>query len=101
MADDEEHGGTFRLAGASAIRVKLNSEGALAILQGTDVMDDLVARAQRIAAAASAGGSGGTFLVEQEVTTERARVVVVTADADAMVAEARDRSLTRAVDAGR
>ena len=86
------------------LRIELNEEGIRELLQSPEVTGDLLARGQRIASAATAASistGGGTFLVESEQTGERTRVVIVTADAPAMVAEATSRALTRALDAGR
>lgn len=79
-----------------SVRIKLNSQGAREILSSGSVSDDLTSRAQSIAAAAGPG---------MEVTTtrnrDRAVVFVKTATTEARRAEAEDRALTRAIDAGR
>ena len=81
---------------AGDLRVKLNRAGIRALLRSTEVERDLDARARRIAAAAGEG-----MEVETEVGPARARSAVFTATRDAQEAEATDRTLTRALDAGR
>lgn len=79
-----------------SIRVKLNRPGIVALLQSSEVTADLDDRTERIAAAAGDG-------FEATVTRNRDRAVgfVRTATTEARRAEAEDRSLTRALDAGR
>lgn len=75
----------------------LNHAGVAELLKGPEIQADLTARGQRIADAAGDG-------VEVEVPfvgQNRARVTVRTATFEAMVNEAEDRTLTRAIDAGR
>ena len=83
-----------------AMVLKLNIPGFVALRNSPEVQADIKARAERIAAAAGDG------FVVSPVTTNmsrsgRARVAVITGDADAMLAEANDQALTRAIDAGR
>lgn len=78
------------------IRVKLNSAGVRALLRSSGVQADLRSRAQRIAARA---GDGHTVHTSQ--SAQRARAEVVTESFEAMMLEARDRNLTRAIGAGR
>lgn len=75
--------------------IKLHSPGVKALLQDPKVTD-LEGRAARIAAAAGEG-------MEADLTIgpQRARASVRTATPEAMVAEATNRDLTRAIDAGR
>lgn len=77
--------------------IKLNSSGIRELLKSPGVVADLEDRASRIAAAAGAGmeTAGAT------IGRNRARATVVTASYEAMLAEATDRALTRAIDAGR
>jgi len=79
-----------------SVRIRLNSDGVRELLQSPEVQADLRARAERIAAAAGPG-----HVVETSVGSTRARAVVITSTFDAMLAEARDRNLTRAISAGR
>lgn len=78
------------------IRVQLNKAGVRALLVSQDVADDLTKRGDRIAAAAGEG-------FEVTTTKNRDRVVVFVRSTtfEAMRAEAEDRALTRAIDAGR
>lgn len=66
------------------------------LLKSVEVQSDLAARGARIAAA---GGDG--MRVDVRVGRNRARVSVVTATKKARIAEATERRLTRALDAGR
>jgi hypothetical protein len=81
---------------ASSVRIKLNRAGIRELLRSVEVSDDLEARAERIASAAGPG-----HRVEVEDNDKRARAAVITDTFEARLAEAVDRNLTRAVDAGR
>jgi hypothetical protein len=82
--------------------IKINHDGVKALLRSEGVQAELRRRAEQIAAAANAAsGLDAGFVVDNDVGKNRARSVVVTATADAMVAEATDRTLTRSFDAGR
>lgn len=77
-------------------RIVLNREAVREILQSSAVHADLVERATAIARAAGPG-----MEVDSGDTPQRARASVRTATHAAVVAEAKDRALTRAIDAGR
>lgn len=86
----------------NGILVKILDKGVQELLKGAEVQVDLKARADKMAGTANAtAGLTDGFLSEIGVGKVRARARVFTATADAMVAEARDRVLTRAIDAGR
>lgn len=77
-----------------------------AVLKGSDdsrLRDFMKAKLDAIAAAADASLASGEPGVEVDIDTGRNRLrgVAVTATAEAMVAEATDRVLTRSLDAGR
>jgi hypothetical protein len=78
------------------IRVEVNSAGIQGVLKSAEVQADLEARARRIAAAAGAGMEAGS-----RIGKTRARASVITATRKARLAEAVDRALTKALDAGR
>jgi hypothetical protein len=80
------------------VRVKMNSSGARAILRSAAVQADLERRGGQIAAAA---GGEPDYEVETRVGANRVRVSVRTATHEAREAEATDRTLTQALDAGR
>ena len=85
-------------------RIRINSAGVKQLLQSQEVQADLQRRANAIAGAA--GGEPGDFRAEVEVLggsskLGRAMGYVVTATTEARRAEAEDRALTRALDAGR
>jgi hypothetical protein len=85
-------------------KVKLNLKAFKELRNSDAVVSDLTARAQRIADRADDGvdSSGGPdHVVFAGKGRQRARAAVVTASAEAMLSEATDRNLTRAVDAGR
>ena len=81
-----------------SVRIELNAAGVRSLLQSSDVQADLQGRAERIAAAA---GGAPDFVAESRVGATRARASVRTATFDGMRAEATDRVLSRALDAGR
>lgn len=82
---------------ADGPRIELNSRGIRELLNSPEVAEELERRAEMIADAA---GPGHRVEVEHG-TGARARAAVITDDIPAMVSEARDRTLTRALDAGR
>lgn len=81
------------------VRIVLNRAGVRELLRSPEVQADLQARAERIRDAA--GGEAAGFESSSVVGQNRARASVITATAEAMVAEAAHRTLTRAIDAGR
>lgn len=80
-------------------RIKYHNEGFNKYRQ-TAPVSFLVDAGERIAEEATAA-SGGEHVVIVSETKSRARVVVITADDRAREAEATDRTLTNALDAGR
>lgn len=92
---------------ASSTKVTMLSKGYAAIRRSKGVTDELVKRANRIAeqARSNAGGKGDFQVAVRQVggshyNSGRVRVTVFCADAEAMRAEAEDRALTRAFQAG-
>lgn len=81
---------------ASKIRIDINSDGIQELLKSGPVRALLKAKADRIAAAAGPGMLASSF-----VGRTRARASVITDTHKARRAEATNRSLTRAIDAGR
>lgn len=79
-----------------APRTKLNGKNLRDLLKSEAMQANLKERAHRIAAA---GGEGMEASVR--VGRNRARASVITATPEARRAEAIDRKLTRAIDAGR
>lgn len=78
------------------IRLVLNSKGVNDLLHSPGVQADLKRRAEAVAEAAGEGNE-----VTEAGDKNRARYVVVTATAEAMLAEANERTLTQAIDAAR
>lgn len=78
------------------MRIVLNRRNIRQLLRSEAVRADLKRRADNIARAA---GPGHT--VDSEIGRNRARAAVITTSFQAMHAEARNRNLTRAIDAGR
>jgi tRNA A37 threonylcarbamoyltransferase TsaD len=76
--------------------VQLHGRGIDILLKSKDVEDDLLRRAERIAAAAGPGMEASVIIGEN-----RARASVITGTFAARLAEARHMALTRAIDAGR
>lgn len=77
------------------VEIKLNSRGVQALHRHSGVLADVAGRARRMAVAAGPG------FVASSMVGKRARASVITGDVEAMRAEATNRSLTRAIDAGR
>lgn len=83
-----------------ATRIKFHPAAFRELLNSPGVVADIDRRAQAIATAANAEG---THVVDSATTRsgQRHRAAVITADFEAMRAEAKTRNLTRAIDAGR
>lgn len=81
------------------IKIVVNQAGVRALLQGPEMQALIASKAAAIAAAA--GSSGGEFGHDVVIGANRVHGVVWTADHAAQQAEATDRALTRAIDAGR
>lgn len=80
----------------SRVRIDINSAGIQSLLKSPEVEALLRAKAERIAAAAGEGMEAAS-----RVGRTRARASVITATRAARKAEAENRSLTKALDAGR
>lgn len=78
------------------VKVVVNRRAIRDLLRSREVRKDLKRRGDKIAAAAGPG-----HRVEEEVGPNRARVAVITDTTEAVISEATDRTLTRALDAGR
>lgn len=78
------------------VRIELNRSAIRDLLQSEEVKVDLEERARRIASAAGQG-----FEVNSAIGRTRARAEVRSATVEARLAEARERVLTQAIDAGR
>ncbi|MFB7798936.1 hypothetical protein [Isoptericola sp. NPDC056134] len=83
----------------TTIRLKLNHKNIRALLRSEPIRADIERRARAVAAAA--GGEEKGFEVDVRVGSNRVRASVRTATREAREAEATDRTLTRALDAGR
>lgn len=81
------------------MRIKLNRAGIRELLTSEKVASDLQRRAEKIASAA--GGAEVGFEAVKTGGPARARSIVITTTHEAKNREARDRTLTRAIDAGR
>lgn len=81
---------------AQTIRIEMNRKGVEELLKSPEVQGDLKRRADAIAAAAGPG-----MEARVSVGKSRARATVITADFEAILAEATRKDLTRAIDAGR
>lgn len=78
------------------MKIKHNSRAYRELLRSQVMLDDLKARADRIAAAAGPG-----FEATAQLGTNRARASVRTTDIPAIRRNSRDNTLIRALDAGR
>lgn len=81
---------------AANVRIEMNRAGVGALLKSAEVQADLKRRAEAIAQAAGDGMD-----VDVRVGKTRARASVRTGTFEARRAEARDKALTSALDAGR
>lgn len=81
---------------AKSVRIQLNKAGVRQLARSKEMQDILNERAQLIANAAGEG-----FRVTGGPSRNRARAVVVSASAKAILAERKTRALTRAIDAGK
>lgn len=81
---------------ATTVRIVLNRAGVEELLRSPEVRADLERRARAIAAAAGEG-----MEVDSAIGRTRARAMVWTDTPRARLAEATNRTLTRAIDAGR
>lgn len=88
------------MASSGIERVEIHDAGAIEILKSAAVRDFLTRMGESIATAAEASGKG-KWDVEQSTTATRARVRVICADIEARKAEAKDRTLLKALEAGR
>ena len=77
-------------------KFKLRREAIRELLTSPQVEAELRRRAERVAAEAGPG-----HVVDSQRGKRRARAAVITANTEAIVAEARTRNLTRALNAGR
>lgn len=77
-------------------RIEMNSKAIGDLLKSPEIQADLQSRADKIAAAAGEG-----MLATVKVGMTRARASIITDTIAAKRAEAKDRALTRALDAGR
>ncbi|WAC65181.1 hypothetical protein OVA14_07210 [Agrococcus sp. SL85] len=86
----------------SVIRIRLNRDAVIALLNSAEVRADLDRRAQAMQQAAQASADAGAeFAVVHTTMRDRAAVRVVTNNYEARAAEAERGDLTRAIDAGR
>lgn len=83
---------------AGSIRIELDSAAVVALLKSDEVQAELLRRGEAIQ---QATGAPEDFDVLPVVGRQRAAVYVSTATVQGMLAEANDRTLTRALDAGR
>ena len=81
---------------AKKVRIEMNAKAIRKLLRSPEVRADLERRARNIANAAGKG-----FAADSIVTSKRARAMVYTSSYEGMRAEAEQRALTRAIDAGR
>lgn len=84
------------MANGLDLELKLDSAEMRDLERSQGVLDDLLARAERVAESA---GDGMEF--DGHIGKDRARANVWTATFDARLAEAHHRALTRAIDAAR
>lgn len=81
---------------ATKVRITLNKAGVREVLRSSEVQAELLRRAELIANAAGEG-----MVAESLIGASRARASVRTETLKAILAEAEDRALTSALEAGR
>lgn len=81
---------------SDTVKIKINHDAVRQLLTGGDIETIMVGLGRKIASAAGEGVE-----VKSWVGRNRVRVTVRTATPEAMLDEAKNRSLTRAVGAGR
>lgn len=81
---------------AGKVRIELDSKGIGRLLKSKELERDMKRRAEQISRAAGPGHG-----VEVDNTGDRTRASVVTRTREARAGEARNRRLTRAINAGR
>jgi hypothetical protein len=81
------------------VEVVMNVSACVALRNSSEVQADLLARAERIANAAS--GYGGFFDANVQKGQTRAHAQAHTANYDAMKANTKDNALLKSMDAGR
>jgi len=79
-------------------RIKFHNDGFNELRKAPALVSDMIARGRRMVDAAGGFPKFDVIVTENK---SRARVIVVTANADGMVDEQTDRALTRSLDAGR
>lgn len=90
----------------SPVRLELNHSAIRAFLRSNDVLEELAARAERIAGAAAQNRGAinpdpPTYAVNKDIGRQRARVSVATTNDAARAGEAVHHWLLGALDAGR
>lgn len=80
----------------SNVTVKVNRAGVRELLRSPEMLGELEQRAQRISTAAGPG-----HRIDSAIGPNRARAAVITETVEAMRREATERSLSKALDAGR
>lgn len=86
----------------ASVRVEINQRELRAFLKSGELSAAMRPFAQRIKTNADAGsGSSRDHEIREFVGHDRVSLIVATATPEAMVAEMRDRNLTRAVESGR
>lgn len=89
------------MASRTTVRIDINKGGIGELLGSKEVADNLEARGHRMAAAAGGEAAGFEVTTSKQRKDGRSQVVVRTATVEARLAEANDRALSRAIDAGR
>lgn len=80
----------------ATVRIKINRKGIRRLMRGPEAIEDLKIRSGNIEIAAGEG-----FKSETKAMKNRAHATVWTGTPEAKEAEAKERKLTKAIDAGR
>ena len=84
----------------SKVSVKMNSSGAIELMNSQEVQDDLLRRAERIKQQADTFGSG-VYEADVRPGMVRAHAMVKTTDYRSMASNSKHNTLLKSMDAGR
>lgn len=84
-------------------KIKVSNKAVVEIMRSDEMLAEVTKRANKIAAAANADHQGKVdgFVVQSSVHSTRARAAVIAATNQAIYAEAKYGTLTKALDAGK
>lgn len=84
----------------SKVKVRMNSRGAVGLMNSSEIQNDLLNRAQRIKSQADTFGSG-VYVADVRPGKTRAHAMVKTSDPRSIVSNAKHNTLLKSLDVGR